>query len=84
MHEGGAMKKFLILCTISLGIMLLSHKLRAAVGCIDDRLHINECGAQRYIPVCCTCPCWRYEHSLDRNRCIKCLHFHDPKAFECY
>lgn len=76
------MKKFLILCIISLGIVFSESKLLAALGCLDDKLHINQLGEQRFEPIHCTCSCWRYKHSLDRNRCVVCLHYRNPKKTE--
>jgi len=58
------MKKCIALYAISIGMMFFNGNLQAAIGCLDDKLHVNECGIKRYTPICCTCPCWRYEHSL--------------------
>lgn len=74
-------KLFIFYSVVGLGMILFNNTQQASTDCLDDRLHINEYGVCRYMPVCCSCPCWRYKHSPDRNRCIECLHFRDPKKF---
>lgn len=52
--------------------------LNAAAGCLDNSWHMEKFpDFKEYHAVQCNCPCWKYKQLADRNKCVKCLHYHD-------
>ncbi|HSW73612.1 MAG TPA: hypothetical protein VLG71_00485 [Candidatus Limnocylindria bacterium] len=68
-------------CINAVFILLATWHLRASIGCLDNSWHLQKrYDSKEYHPVKCTCACEK-EHKIyhDRNRCSKCMHFHDAK-----
>ena len=56
-------------------------QLQASRGCLDNSYHAEPCAPydyKNYHRVKCNCACERYAHSLDRNTCRHCGHYHIP------
>ncbi len=56
------------------------------IDCLSKNKQLKESYDHKaYGPVSCTCPCDQYRaqglQSADRNKCLECLHFHDPRPF---
>lgn len=54
--------------------------MNAQPGCLSDRAKENR---NKRVPLhhtVCYCECDRYPHSLRRDRCARCDHYHAPQA----
>lgn len=61
--------------------LFTSIELGAKPGCMDNSKHADLCDGwdyKDYYYVYCNCPCDRYPHTFDRDRCTQCLHYHVP------
>jgi hypothetical protein len=63
-----------------LGVTLL----HCQFDCLDNSWHLAKKNDDKsYHGVSCTCPCDAYRakglYTEQRNRCLQCLHFHDPR-----
>jgi len=66
----------LIIFTLILFINAYLH-LHASTGCLDNSWHLEKFPDNKeYHEVNCNCPCWKYKTSSDRNRCLRCMHYH--------
>lgn len=55
--------------------------LNAAAGCLDNSWHMKKFpDFKEYHAVQCNCPCWKYKQLADRNKCVKCLHYHNSTS----
>lgn len=77
------MKKSLVLIS---ALCTLSGIIQPQGNCINNSTQLTAAyDHKNYHPVACTCPCDQYRAqglaSPDRNRCLQCLHYHDPQPF---
>jgi hypothetical protein len=76
------MKRTLLLFTL----LALPTALIPQIDCLSKTKQLKEAYDHKsYGHVSCTCPCDQYRakglQSADRNKCLECLHFHDPRPF---
>ena len=51
--------------------------LNGQLGCIDNSYHLKKrFDTKQYHYVACSCPCEQYAHVSNRNKCLKCGHYH--------
>jgi hypothetical protein len=61
-------------------LVIASGPLNAAIGCMDNSYHLTQPYDNKdYHFVACNCPCDKQKWLIDRNTCILCRHFHEPK-----
>jgi len=55
--------------------------LSAEVGCMDNSFHLKQWpDFKQYHYVTCNCPCEQYAHLAERDKCLKCGHYHAPQS----
>jgi hypothetical protein len=90
-EKGGIMKTFLK--SFAALFFLINYYVIAEVGCMDNSYHaylcpyINPeyCGKPDYKTlhfVTCYCPCRKFKHGYERDKCFRCGHYHDPQQRE--
>ena len=67
-------------------LLALPATITPQIDCLSNSKQLKESYDHKtYSPVSCTCPCDQYRaqglQSADRNKCLECLHYHDPRPF---
>ena len=69
---------------IVFSLIFLSLSAHADRSCMDNSQHGDTSWGYDYKKYDyvddCTCPCWRYGHSSNRNQCERCGHFNVPRT----
>ncbi len=61
-------------------IISISLPLLTRVGCIDNSFHLKKWpDFKQYHYVQCSCPCSEFAHVAERDKCLKCGHYHAPQ-----
>lgn len=67
-------------------LLTLPSTITPQIDCLSKNKQLKESYDHKaYGPIPCTCPCDQYRaqglQSADRNKCLECLHYHDPRPF---
>lgn len=73
-----------IIGVLACAIFGAMHLLHAKVGCLDNSWHLKKkYDHKTYHAVSCSCDCdaqkARGLHAQNRDQCLECGHYHDPK-----